>query len=365
MDYTIDTAYFFTYLSALGGVESHLYYLSKKYKDRDWVILYKEADSQQLKRLRENVRCVQVKPDDRFRIRRLFVAYDRSILSQCECEEVYFVIHADYKAQIEMSGLPMGSMEKDDRITKYLAVSKTAQKGYKQPSEVVYMPIVLDTFEPPIFLVSATRLSQEKGLNRMRELARLLDDAKVNYLWHVYTNSEEEILSPNVQFLKPRIDIVSKFPLYDGLVQLSDSESFGLSNQEALMCGVPLISTRLPVLKELGIDDRYSIQFGFDMKVDSDQIERIRHIRDLKKNMPKYVPPVDKWGRYLEGESDYENPFTTVKVLKTYEMYSVLDSELGYIPHEGEIVKVSTSRLTTLLGENDWRKPFVELLENP
>ena len=367
MNYKLNTVYHFEYLNKIGGTESHLYYLAKKYKDRDWVITTSQgSDIGQIARLSKLVPVIVLEKTDTIECERFFTAYNREILDRVTAKEVIFVSHANYVAQCEQGTMAKNTIEilkGDKRITRFVGVSKTAVKGFD--AEVVYMPIELDKYEEPILLVSATRLTPEKGLERMRALAKMLDDAKVNYLWHVYTNSDVTIDSPNVQFLPPRLDIVSKLPLYDGLVQLSDSEAFCISMQEALMSGVPLISTPLPVIEEdFHLDDRSVIIFPFDMK-ESGQIEKIRNIKKMK--VPKYSMPEDKWGELLTGkrkDSKYQMKVYRVKANSLSYDRGITLMELGRVARPDEIFETIESRIDNLVnGNNVYRKPFAEVVD--
>lgn len=370
MNYKLDNAYYFDYLNTIGGVESHLYYLTKKYSDRNWAILANYGDTNQIKRLSKNVPVIVLKPEDRVECNRIFLTYDLSILDRITAKEKIFVSHANYIAQTSQGTMAKNAMDRiknEKRIDKIIAVSKTASKGFD--AEVVYMPLDLDEYEDPILLISATRLTAEKGLNRMKKLAQMLDDAKVNYLWHVYTNSKETIDSPNVQFLKPRLDIVSKLKLYDGLVQLSDSEAFCISMQEALLSGLPLISTDLELLTEdFHLDEKSVITFPFDM-AESGQIEKIRNIKQMKANMPKYKMPQEKWGELLTGTMDieikekYQMRIFEVQANNVSNDRGIVLPELGRTAKPGEVFVITEDRLDILAkGKNKFNVPFVEIL---
>ena len=66
-------------IQALGGVETYLWEIAKKYKAYDVVIVYKEADAKQLDRLKKLVRCIRLnKP---IKCKRCFQAYEGRALS--------------------------------------------------------------------------------------------------------------------------------------------------------------------------------------------------------------------------------------------------------------------------------------------
>ena len=346
MIYKCRNAYFFSYLNTIGGVESHLYYLAKKYRDRDWCVVIRKGDPDQIRRLSRYVRIIMIRPFDRLECKRIFLSYDMSILSQTKAEEKYYAIHADYQSQIDNGTMPKGSNVQKEGI-KYIAVSKCARDGFKGDNiEVVYMPIELDRYEDPILLMSATRLTAEKGFDRIKKLAKALDDAHVNYMWHIFTNSQKEDISPNVIFMKPRLDIVSKMKLYDGMVQLSDSEAFCITIQEALLSGIHLIATPLPLIKEIKAE-KYTITLPFDMENIGEQIEQIRHIKEMPE--VKYRIPKEKWDKLLDGEcGSYNSDQITVMALGGYQKRFLIDAELGYVPVKGQTWQVSKDRLIAI-----------------
>lgn len=361
MNYKSRNFYYFSYLNEIGGVESHLYYLAKKYGDRDWCVLYRSGDAKQIARISKLVRTIQVRPNDRFECERFFATYDTSILKQVDAKEIYFVIHADYQSQIDNGTMSKGSNKANPNF-KYLAVCEVAKQGFdpEANADVVYMPIELDKCEDPILLLSATRLSPEKGYNRMKTLAKELDRAGVNYIWHIFTNKEAEDISPNVYFFRPRLDITKKMKLYDGFVQLSDSEAYCVSIQEALMNGLHLIATPLPLISEMNAQE-FTITLPFDMKDIGEQVEQIRNIKQLPK--VKYKPPKDKWGKYLQGKGNYMNDYVTVQATKGYAENFILDSELGRVPKAGDTWQISKDRLIFLQQyERDHRVKLINVL---
>lgn len=333
MNYKIKNAYYFQSLNMIGGVEAHLYYLSKKYSDRDWCVICRDGDPKQIQRLRQRVRVIVVDYTDTIECERFFCTYDTTILDQVKADEVYFVIHADFQTQIDKGFMPFTS-NRERKGMKQLAVSKVAQKGFQGESEVVYMPIEPDECEDPILLMSATRLTPEKGYERMKILARELDKANVNYLWFVFSDQQRFIDSPNVIFLQPRLDICDKMGLFDAIVQLSDTEAFSVTMNESLLKGVPIITTPLPLVEEMNWTPN-AIILPFNMRDIGEQIEQIRHVKKLKATMPRYRMPKDKWGKLLTGKSHYHQESVVVRATENYEKYTVTDIGLGFIPSKG------------------------------
>ena len=52
MIYKCANAYYFRSINAIGGIESHLYYISKKYQDLDITVFYVDGDKHQISRLK-------------------------------------------------------------------------------------------------------------------------------------------------------------------------------------------------------------------------------------------------------------------------------------------------------------------------
>lgn len=340
MNYKLNQVYYIVYLSEIGGIESHLYYLAKKYGDRDWAIVCKGGSPAQITRLRKYVRVIVAQHGDTVECNDCFMTYDLTALKWITAKKYYLVLHNDYQKLVDMNRLNKKEMEINPVFTKYLAVSEAVKRGFNPEAEVdvVYFPVDLDEYEEPILLMSATRLTDEKGVWRYKKMAEELDKAGVNYLWHIYTNMPADINSPNVQYIPPRLDVVSKFPLYDACVQLSDVEGYSVTLQEALKCGLPLIVTPLPMnLIDLKLDESNSIYIPFDMK--EIPIDRIRKVKELKRNMPKMKFPKEKWDKYITKEKGKPLDKITIKAVKDY-----YDTELKRTIAKGDVYEVEMDR---------------------
>ena len=74
-------------------------------------------------------------------------------------------------------------------------ISKLAKKSFEEltgiEAELIYNPVVIEKKNIPklkdkIYLISATRLTSEKGGSRLNKLARILDNANIDYEWNIY-----------------------------------------------------------------------------------------------------------------------------------------------------------------------------------
>ena len=328
---------YFKSVNSIGGVESWLYYLSKLYNN--FVFYYKDGNPEQIERLAENVE-VRKYNGEQIECDNFFCNYNPDILDNVKAKNYINMVHSDYKSLSIMPNMNI-------RFNKNIAVSNLARDSFKEVSgrecETIYNPIVIkkpnvDKYTDKLHLISATRLTKEKGLNRMQKLAQMLDKAGIDYEWVVYTNRHRQPIGNKVVYKDSKLDILEDVAKADYLVQLSDCESYCYTIVEALSVGTKVIATDLPVYKELGLNKDNSIIYNLDMTN--------VNINDIKKGYEKfkYTPPKSEWNKYLDNNSTYDpNELVEVKTLKN--IYLV-EEEKHCIRHE--IVKVSKKRASVL-----------------
>lgn len=331
--------FYFDNLNVVGGVETFLYYVAKKYCKRDITVYYKEADKGQLRRLKKYVR-VKKYSGEIIKCKKAFFNYNPSIIDNVEAEEYIQVIHLDYKLQgVEPKLNP--------KITRYIGVSKAVAKHFEEltgiKAEVVYNPIAVDEEGRVLKLVSATRLTPEKGKARMERLGNLLNMLGIPYIWLIFTDDINAIDNPNMIYMKPRLDIASYIKEADFLVQLSTSEAYCFSVVESLVLKTPVIVTDLEVYKEIGLDDNNSIRLDLDFK-------EIDLNRLLKTYDFKYTPKKDGWDKLLDNtKSTYkEDTIKDVRVKCTFFLGMDLIEENCHV-NEGETLYVTKDRAEELL----------------
>lgn len=328
---TYTNVFYFKNINSIGGVESFFYYLSCKYKNM--VVFYREGDSKQIERLAKNIEVIRYN-NQKIKCKRFFCCYGLDI--EAEAEEKYHIIHCDYKGVTFKPIMYPGF--------KYIGVSQLVCDSFKEltgvDAELIYNPVALEKpnvekyNDGKLHLISATRLTREKGLKRMQKLAKMLDDAGIDYEWLIYSNRHREYVGKNAIYKEPKLDILEDIAKSDYLVQLSDHEAFCYSVVEALTIGTPVIVTDLPVYKELGLNDSNSIKYSDNMPIES----------VLKCPKVSYTPPKDNWNKYLSGKSNYDpNEKIKVKAKVTY-----TDNYLGKKIQRGEIVKMPKWRVSVL-----------------
>lgn len=289
--------FYFRHLNDIGGTEQFLYYLSCLYKD--FVVFYSDPNSSlaQIDRLGDNI-PVHKYNGGILECERFFANYSADILDNVEAEEYIQVIHLNYKLQNKVPNIHR-------KITKFIGVSKSACRAFTELTgrecECIYNPCIVEKPKKVLKLISATRLSEEKGKDEMIKLGNILDNAKIPYLWLVFTNDYKEIKNPNIIYMDPRLDIDSYIANSDYLVQLSSSESFCFSVVQAEMLGVPVIVRDLDIWNEIGLKNGEN---AFILNYDMSDIPVEEIYNGLKPF--KYTPPKSEWGKYLSNDSEYD-----------------------------------------------------------
>ena len=355
--------FYFKNINKIGGVETFFYQIAKKYNNYDITVFYQNGDEQQLTRLRKLVRVKKWNKKERIECKKAFLSYYSSdIIDFIDAQEYIGLVHADFEH------MPAGTLPfTHPKINKYLGVSQVVCDAFTKltdlPCELCYNP-----FTPPtkikerkkLRLVSATRLSKEKGKWRILELIKQLDLNNIPFEWNIFTTDKEIIKHPSVIYKEPELDIYGYLKEADYVVQLSDTEAYCYTVVEALSLGTPIIVCDWPVLKELNIDDQY----GFILPLDMKNIP-VQDIYNKKFNF-KYEPPKDKWNGFLDNTpSEYLKELSykyEVEALDIYEKEKRKDGQLNRIPKRGDRWIVDRSRLDVLLGQNKFKKQFVKLI---
>lgn len=350
-------------ISPLGGVETFIWEMVKKYQNYDIAVVYKTADSKQLARLKKYCMCYQ-HTKQRIKCKVAIINWDTSIIDFIEeGADIYQVIHGDYTNPV-YTWKPLTH----PRIKEYIGVTKYVAEGFKKLMNVnnvsySYNPLTINEDEKILILVSATRLSKIKGKARMELLANSLDNAGIKYIWYVFTNDINAINSPNVVYMKPRLDVGRWISKADYVVQLSDTEACSYTINESLYRNIPVIVTPLPYLEEIGVKD------GLNAWILNFDCSNMKHIVDNIYNKPKFKfkQLEDRYDELLSHTPSHfkEDKVMKVKVeaLNTYEQFNITDAELGRIPKAGEQFEVTKERLNILMGNNSRGITYVKIVE--
>jgi len=353
MNYKCANGYYFRSLNAIGGIESHLNYIALKYGSKyDICIFYQDGDKSQIARLRKLVKTVKIDENDTIECVNMFCCFCREVLKQTTAKHKYIVLHGNFKDHIKFGHLTMRELPIEEGV-EYLGVSQDTCDAWEELTGLraknVYEPVVLKKVQDPLMLISAQRLTKEKGWNRIKKFANILHTNNIPFIWIIYTNSPQPDAPEGIIFHKPILNACDIFGSFDGYVTLTDTEGYGLSLVEAAKRGTPIIATRLPLLeKEMGFNDTNAIFVDYELK--DVPIERIKNLKKIKKNMPKYEEPQEKWDEVLDHtKATYKHKQITVRATNQYEVNHVADSVLGYIPKANEEWLIDEERYMELL----------------
>ena len=237
-----------------------------------------------------------------------------------------------------------------------IAVSDVVRKSYPQIDEsnceVINNFTYPEKTQKALRLVSGTRLTFEKGKTRMMQLATLLHDYGIPFVWTVFTDKSLNFNIEGVVQMKPTLDIKSYMASSDYVVQLSDSEGFCYSIVEALEMGIPVLTTPLDVLPELGFEDGVH---GYILPFDMEGID----IKKIVKGVPSFKynnknkTKIKQWQKVLGnttpiGDYIYDvNNYSTDIIMKAVKPYH--DLELNRRVKKGETIKTTRDRANQLI----------------
>ena len=352
-----------------GGTEQFLYEVVKKYsKDFHIVVAYKDGAIKQVKRLSKFVDVFKWHKGMKLECQRAFLNFNTEIIDDLICDDITFINHAN----VEKVGMP----QLHPRVNRTVNVSNYAQeifkKYYNVPCEVSYNPITIEDYEKPLILMSAFRGNDPvRGARRCNELAKRMDNycEKHNkrYLWLIFSSEFLfEIDSPNIVVLPPRVDVRAFMQLADWGISLPDDmETYGYTNVEFLLYGVPLVTTPITVCNELNIDSSMRLILNFDLSNSDEVIDNMFN----KKMSFEYIPPKDRWDEILAKGQGYLEEKLKMKLFKVRANDVSFNrgihlAELGRPAKVGEEFETTEDRLDNLVnGNNKFGIPFATLIE--
>ena len=345
-------------MATIGGIETFVYNFCKEMCDLyDILVLYSEhMDPKQILRLSE------------------FVRVQRNAGKLIQCNVVVNIRLTDevpsnvkYKKRIQMSHTcqlaPSGKWHWTikQNYDELIFVSKAAADSFAdQNLKYDIIPNFTDSQIPKkaLLLVSACRLTWEKGEERMYQLAEAFRNKNIPFVWLVFSNQPLKRIIPGIVQCPPTLNVTSYFEKADYIVQLSDIESFCYTLAEALQMGVPVLTTPLAVLPEIGfVEGKNGYTLPFDMK-DID-------VEKIYEDIPRFVPvPCDnvniakKWKKYLGNTTPtrsyrMKSDIVTVKVIEGYG-----DLELGRNLIPGDVVQMRRERAMVIIGRGlgEWQE---------
>lgn len=368
-DYDAINIYYKNGFAEIGGIETMTYNLLKKYsKKKDILVLYGRGHINQLKRLNEVGRVEKYDERRVYRCKKCFVTYESLVPDNIIADTYARVSHGDLFEITKNGWNPV----KDQKITEDYGVSKNTCKSsewyFGTKCRYCPNPFVKQEPKPLLKLISPQRMTWEKGVHRIQEIARQLDEHNIPFQWTIMCNAKDKLAdidNPSIVWMKSRLDISSYVKDSDYLVLVSDCEGCPMSPQEALMMGVPIIVTDLPCYGDLGIDSRHG--FFLDLELNNLDVEEIYKKKGTFKF--EWNPPQDIWGEILEDGKvirKKEKPLKVVKVRanEKFKDYNVRPAELDHIPEYGEEFEMDEERAQYWLkNPKRFGECFIEIIK--
>ena len=359
-----------TNIIRIGGVETFTYNMCKLLAEHyDVLLLYKTCHREQLSRLAKYCRCEIYDPAKSYECDKLILAsswvgYPEAI----KAKDYIQIIHANYKELLKIGYKYDGWKKTTKHIAVSEAVAKNFEEIYKIKCDVLYN--ILDEIQPtkPILkLISATRLSYEKGYSRMVRLAKELKKRNVKFRWIIFTDREQYKISDmdmeEVIYMKPRYDVWDYLKEADYGVQLSDTEGYSYFINECLQYGTPVIATAFDSVYESVVDGKSGHILDFDLFKNGTEKDWDKCIEKIQKVPKKFIyepkTTVQTWIEVLGEPAKKEDyvyqpeKIVIAEVLKKY-----FDVVLNKTTVVGETIEVPHERALYLAD-----KKFIKIKE--
>jgi glycosyltransferase involved in cell wall biosynthesis len=209
-------------------------------------------------------------------------AWGQSPYENINAKKVVQIIHADYRHVIANWNF---SYIKHRNTTHHVCVGELVAKSFEIATpykcDAIIYNLLDNTQKLPkksknkvLSLITVSRLSGEKGFDRMLKFAKMLEVNKIDFIWDVYGNIDNDYNNKIVKsFANTKVKfkgvIRNPMPIInqaDYLVQLSDTEGFAYSVYEALQCKTPCIITPFASGNEQITDGVNGYIVPFDLK---------------------------------------------------------------------------------------------------
>lgn len=346
-------------INPIGGVETYVYELVKKYHEYDIAVVCRRIAKCQKKRLQKYCKVYEFK-NEPIECKVAIINWDTTIIDYLperiwkenlkagSKEGIYQGIHADYTHPSQ------GVLPQDPRIKTYLAITEDVLKGFHVLSKeknvkVCRNPYELEKKEKPLVIVSPTRLTKEKGGDLMLKLANELEKQGTEFLWFVLT-IEEYLENPifrnsNVIWIKNRLDVDKFLSMADWVVLPSQCEGDSYTIREAMYRGIPIVARHLKYFDEYEIKDGKNALF-----IDDSNVEEVA--KRMKKRLEFTFKPIeDGYDELLiHGKSHYKQDLEEKVKLRCTFFLGFDDLEKNRHIEFGEVIKATEDRAEELLN---------------
>lgn len=253
-------------------------------------------------------------------------AWGQSPYELIDAKKVVQIIHADYRHVIANWNF---TYTKHKNTTHHVCVGELVAESFEIATpykcDAIIYNLLDNTQKLPkksknkvLSLITVSRLSGEKGFDRMLKFAQMLEVNKIAYIWDVYGNIDNDYNNKIVKSFsntKVKFKGVIRNPMpiinqADYLVQLSDTEGFAYSVYESLQCKTPCIITPFASGNEQITNGVNGYIVPFDLKnIDLDKIvSNIPTVKDFQE-----IGSEQAWIDFLEYGKGKKNNSKSVK----------------------------------------------------
>jgi glycosyltransferase involved in cell wall biosynthesis len=316
--------------NSIGGVERFVENFCKRInKHYDITLLFDWAESNSLLlEISEFVNVKKLDHKEKYKCDYFInsTAWGYEPYNHIQAKKQIQIIHADFTHVIANWDF---QYKKHKNTTHHICVGELVKKAFEVATPYKCDKIIYNLLDNTIklenkpkndklTLITVSRLSGEKGFDRMLQFAKLLELNKIDYIWSVYGNKNNNYNNAIVKkFQNTKVNfkgvIRNPFPEInkaDYLVQLSDTEGFAYSVYEALQCKTPCIITPFASGNEQIKDGVNGYVIPFDLQnIDLKQIiNNIPIVKDFKE-----IGSEQTWIDFLENGKEKTNNIKNTK----------------------------------------------------
>src|SRR6478736_4260534 len=239
----------------LGGVETFTKNFCKRMsKHHDVTLLYDNVASQHLiEEIQKycNVEKINFKQRHKCDVFISASAWGKSAFDVIDSKVYIQTVHADYRVVI--SGWAF-KYKKHPKVTHHVCVGEIVKEGFEATTGLKCDAVIYNLLDNThkyspkkknkiLSLITCSRLSGEKGFERMHIMAKKMDSLGIDYFWNIFGDDShaygKQLLKqfddcPNVFFKGITTEPYKEINKPDYLVQLSDTEGFAYSVYEAM-----------------------------------------------------------------------------------------------------------------------------------
>lgn len=210
--------------------------------------------------------------------------------------------HEDLMQNIEKF-ICVSEVVKNDIVSKYPKLEKKCEviENYLDVEEILKKSeeeVELQVDNGRLNIISVSRIAKDKGFGRMKQICDILDEKHILYDWYVLGSSFrqedfDEITSwfkenEHVHFLGYKDNVYPYIKKMDYLALLTDREAWGLVISEALILGVPCITTNFEGVEKQIIDGENGIIVEMN-NYNNNYQNKISNVVELKEQLKENV----------------------------------------------------------------------------